>query len=222
MITTLPQASAFVSPPQVLPSSEPSRLVFNQTDTTSTLLQVQKSIFLLFVAFAITSCYCYSFIMSYFLILNMQKQTVKPALYSKQIGHELIILTDFITDVYNEFEKLSWSNNSQFEIGFFEKDMITKSSVFFGIWYELWNHFEIPLSIVINYKGKAPVEKHQSIKRYIESKKIKGIIFKDYSNFAVILFDYDFFNYENDVERTTRLFEEITQFLGINNSLTNT
>lgn len=149
----------------------------------------------------------------------MSKTTSKPLLYNKGVPHELMILTELIVDVHGGFEKLPWSNNSQVEIGFYQKDIITKTTIFFGIWYEAWNSFAIPLCIAIDYKGKAPFEKYQEIKSLIEMKKIQGLIFKDYQGYAMVLIDYDFYNFKNDNDRLVDLFYEISIFLKINHNL---
>ena len=149
----------------------------------------------------------------------MQSLTSKSPLYDKRIAGGLSTIFELIVDVFTHFEDLTWSTKKQEEFGFYEKDKVTKSDIFCGIWFESWIHFEIPLCIAFDYQGNAPVEKYQQLKTFIEKKNIKGLIFRDYNGFALVLFDSDFFNFEDDMARVKHLFLEISTFVGMNNRL---
>lgn len=143
----------------------------------------------------------------------MKKQIQKPLLYNIAVAREINVLTEIIVDVYGFFDNLPWSNNSHYEIGFYYKNKTSKTSVFFGIYYDSWEFFGIPLCIAVDYKGKYPVEMNQKLKKLIESKTEKGVYFKDFNDLGLILFDHDYFNFEDDADRLSDLFEEISTFV---------
>lgn len=149
----------------------------------------------------------------------MTKPIAIPNLYDKRIPIQLSFFTELIVEVYNQYPNFFWSNDSHNEIGFYEKDKITKSEIFLGIWYESWQFFEIPLCIAIDYRGKARYEQHQKFKKYIEDKKIKGLILKDYLEYSLILFEHNFFNYENDPLRIINLFKDVSNFMRMNHKM---
>src|SRR5439155_26493340 len=105
----------------------------------------------------------------------MVKEKSQPISYNKQTPKEILMFTELIVDVYCMFKKASWSSNSQAEIGFPLKDKISKSSIFFGIWYEAWESFGIPICITLDYMGKAVTDKYNDIKKAIENKGEKGL-----------------------------------------------
>jgi len=142
---------------------------------------------------------------------------MKPKLYNSDIPRELSVMTELIVDVYNYFDNLSWSNSSFEEIGFYEKDKKTKSQIFFGIWYEAWEHFGCPLCLTVLDKSHAPIEKYVSLQKRINEKQMGGLrVSIDFQGYAIIIFDHDFLNWENDAERIADLFEEISISFGIN------
>lgn len=146
----------------------------------------------------------------------MEKEKNDPLSYNKKTPQEVLMFIELIVDVFNMFKKVTWSNNSHCEIGFLFKDKITKSNIFFGIWYEAWESFGIPICITLNYTGKAKTDKITEIKKFIESKSEKGLIFKsDYNDYALILFQHEFYNFKNDAERLYNLLNELKIKLGI-------
>ncbi len=144
------------------------------------------------------------------------KKTNSP-LYSKSTARGFAQYAELITEVYDQFDTKTWSSMKDIELGFYKIDKKTKTSVFFGIWFDAWQHFEVPLSIEIDYMGAAPGEMQQKIKSYIEKKGIKGISYKNYSELSVILIEESFFDYETDADRIGDLIEQICHFMGIKN-----
>jgi hypothetical protein len=110
----------------------------------------------------------------------------KYSLNEMKAAVEFEVLCELIYDVADEFEGLKWTGRKEliYEIGFYNRDKKTNSSVFFGIWYESWRYNQIPLSIVVDYQGKWPRDKHLEIKKYVESIDDKGLIYKRLSRFC--------------------------------------
>ena len=67
----------------------------------------------------------------------MPEELSRSALYDSKIPRQLSFYTELIVEVCNEIIKPSWSAHSDIEIGFYKKDKVTKSELFFGIWYEI-------------------------------------------------------------------------------------
>lgn len=147
----------------------------------------------------------------------MAEEKFTPLLYNKNIARDLEDLTDLIIEVYCEIEKPSWSNQTPEEIGFYKRDKVSKSSIFFGIWYESWKFFGIPLCIAIDYQGNTPFDKIQKVKSFIIDKKIIGVRFSDFQDYALVLFDHNYFNFKDDGDRLAKLFRELVQLIGIQN-----
>jgi hypothetical protein len=151
----------------------------------------------------------------------MAKDTPQPISYNKQTPREIMMFTEMIAEVYSKIKNPTWSNMSNIEIGFSVRDTVSKSNLFLGIWYEAWEAFGIPLCMTLDYGGKAVSTKYNEIKRHLDNKNQKGLIFKnDYQEFALILFEHEYFNFINDEERLAILFNEMTGMLEIVNRKT--
>lgn len=119
-----------------------------------------------------------------------------------------------IEDVFSEYEDVKWSNNSQYEIGFYWKDRKKRTEYFFGIWYDLWEHYEIPLSITFKFDGKAPDQWHYKLQTFIKSKYKEGILVKHYDGYTCLLFDYSFFKFDkgNDIDSLSNVYYDTTEY----------
>jgi hypothetical protein len=147
----------------------------------------------------------------------MKDKNSESPLYSKSTAGGFTQLAELITEVHDIFIYKTWSTKKGIELGFYKSNKQTKTSVFFGIWFDAWEHFGIPLSLNIDYKGKAPTEMHQKIKSFIEKKGIAGISYKNYRDLSIILIEESFFDYETDADRLADLVEEVCRFMGIRN-----
>jgi hypothetical protein len=149
--------------------------------------------------------------------MGMSNDSNRPISYNKQTPKEILMFIEIIEDVYSETKKSSWSGKSHLEIGFYIKDKVTKSSIFFGIWFEAWESFGIPLSIVLDYGGKSATDRHNAIKKIIQGKNQSGLQFKDdYQGYALILINHEYLNFENDVERIASLLDQLKHNMEIN------
>ena len=147
----------------------------------------------------------------------MAKKMTQPISYNKRTPTEIMMFVDLIVEIFHEAKKATWSNNSQREIGFSVIDKRTKSNIFLGIWYESWESFGIPLCITLDFAGKAATDKYNKIKKVLENKQEKGLLFKeDYQGFALILFKHEYFNFKNDEVRLLTLFNELRSMIEIN------
>jgi hypothetical protein len=147
----------------------------------------------------------------------MKDKIQTSPLFDRSTAGGFTQLAELILEVHDIFIYKTWSTKKGIELGFYKTNKQTKTSVFFGIWFEAWEDFGIPLSINIDYKGKAPVEMHQKIKSYIEKKGIAGISYKNYKDLSIILIEESFFDYETDADRLADLLEEVCHFMGIRN-----
>lgn len=119
-----------------------------------------------------------------------------------------------ILGVYQHYEDLKWSNLSDSEIGFYHKDKKTRCEFFFGIWYDLWEHYEIPLCMTFAYDGHAPLEWHNRVKAKIRLSKTPGIRIESYQDFTCILFEYEYFKFDDgdDINRLSILYNELVDY----------
>ena len=133
----------------------------------------------------------------------------RPYSFNPRVPRELKMFTEMIVELFQSYEGLKWSRDSNEEIGFYYKEKPIKCDVFFGIWYDLWEQFGIPLSIVVNYYDTAPIEFHNKLKSYIISKKIEGGRVEYFGDFTCLLFDYPFFEFDrgDDIKRLSILFK---------------
>ena len=145
----------------------------------------------------------------------MSENTPQPISYNKRTPREIMMFTEFICEVYSEIEKPKWSNDSHAEIGFYEKNKTTGSNIFFGIWYEAWEFFGIPLCITLDYGGNSVTDKYNQIRKHIESKNEAGLYYKEFQDFALILFDHEFFNFKNDTDRLVTMYTELRNLVDI-------
>lgn len=139
-------------------------------------------------------------------------------LYNGKVAKGITMFTELIRAVWERMDKARWSNDSNEEIGFYREDKIIKSSIFFGIWFEAWAHFDIPVCITLYYGGNAARDKYQAIKKILENKKEQGLFFKeDYQGYAVILFEHSYYTFEEqkDEERLLKLIHELRYMLEI-------
>jgi hypothetical protein len=142
-------------------------------------------------------------------------KTNRPISYNKQTPRELMMFTELIVDVWSELNKANWSNQSAIEIGFSLSNKITKSNIFFGIWFEAWESFEIPLCITIDFAGIDQQEKWKLCKKILEKFKGGLKLVSDYQNYTLILIEHDFFNFKDDEKRLAKLFKELCYVAGI-------
>jgi hypothetical protein len=143
--------------------------------------------------------------------------TNKPITFNSRVPRELKMFIEMITDVFNEFEDVKWSNNSQFEIGFNYKNKKAGTEYFFGVWYDLWEHYEVPLAITFNYRGKAPVQWHDKLRSYIVAKNVEGIRVERFEEYTCILFEYNFFKFDggDDIASLSAFYQEVTEYAEI-------
>jgi hypothetical protein len=136
-----------------------------------------------------------------------------PFTFNTRVAKELKMFTEMISLVWEQFD-VKWSNNSHEEIGFYYRNKIRKTEYFFGIWYDLWEHYEIPLSITFKYTGKAPVQWHDKVKAYILSKNIEGIRVVNFEGYICILFEYNFFKFDSgdDIDRLSEVYCDFTEY----------
>ena len=124
------------------------------------------------------------------------------------------MLVEIIEDVFPCVEEVKWSNKSQFEIGFNYRNKLKKTAYFFGIWYDLWEKYGIPLYITLDYGGKAPIQWHDKVKKFISDNYKEGLQEKDYEGFTCILFEHSFYQFDvgDDKEKLTKIFCEVTEY----------
>ena len=141
-------------------------------------------------------------------------KTEKPISFNPRVPRELKMFIEMTEDVYSIYEDVKWSNKSDLEIGFIYKNKKKTTEYFFGIWYDLWETYGIPLSITFSYTGKAPVEWHDKLKSFISKNMEEGIIVKDYEGWTCVLFDYSYFKFDkgNDAERLSKFYFLTTDY----------
>ena len=141
-------------------------------------------------------------------------ETINPISYNTRIARELKMFIEMIDDVYSKFEDVKWSNKSELEIGFYYRNKKKKTEYFFGIWYDLWETYGMPLSFVLNYQGKAPIQWHDNLKKFIATNFEEGLAVKDYEGYTWILFEYSYFKFDqgNDIERLSELYYKVTEY----------
>ena len=140
-------------------------------------------------------------------------EMIQPISYNGRVSRELKMFIEMIEDVFSEFADVKWSNKSNFEIGFYYRNKKKKTEYFFGIWYDLWEHYEIPLALTLWYYGKAPNQWHDRLKKYIRENFVKGLQIKDYEGYTCILFEYAFFKFDkgDDNKSLSDLYYKVTE-----------
>jgi hypothetical protein len=139
----------------------------------------------------------------------MENKLNIPLSYNKRTPEEIMMFTEMIENVYYLFDNARWSNNTHAEIGFYVKDKLSKTTLFFGIWFEAWKSYGIPMSIVIDYYGKDVTSRMKDIKQLIDNKTDKGLLFyPDYHSYGLILFEHIYYNFTDD---ETRIFQLLNQ-----------
>lgn len=142
------------------------------------------------------------------------RKTPNGLLYDKRIAAGINQTFDLISDVFDEYENAKWTTRRYGEYGFYDRSKETKCEIFFGVWFNLWEFFEIPVCICIDYYGTGKTAKHHQIKKWVEEKNISGIVFKDYEMYAIILFDESFFNFdESDITRCVDIVRNLSIYL---------
>ncbi|MBU3677187.1 MAG: hypothetical protein FGM54_08435 [Chitinophagaceae bacterium] len=149
----------------------------------------------------------------------MKKPNENSIIFDKRAGIIYSSLAQIVLDVYNEFDRkeVKWPNHGHVEIGFYIKDKNSKTSIFFGVWYDVWAQFGTPLCIAIFYDGNMYIEKHLKFIKFIESKLSKSSIVKEYDNHSVLLLEETFFNTENEVHEIYKLLMDLKEFYDIKN-----
>ena len=145
----------------------------------------------------------------------------KGLLYDTRVARGLKQMLDIIDAVFEICKKPASAKKPKFttkhniENGFYIKNNQTYSQLFFGIWYSSWEQFEIPISISVNYYGNAPVSKHSQIKAWVEKKEIDGIMFKEFQDHAMLVFQESFFNFDDDAERMYKILNDLNAYLDV-------
>ena len=142
------------------------------------------------------------------------KDNRTPVSFNYRVPRELKMFVEMIEEIFLEYEDVKWSNNSSTEIGFYCRNKKLQTEYFFGIWYDLWEQFEIPLSITFKYSGVAPLQWHDKVKAYIISKNIKGVRVENFQGYTCILFEYDYFKFDSgdDVKTLSSLYYDVTEY----------
>jgi hypothetical protein len=137
-----------------------------------------------------------------------------PISYNTRVAREIKMFIEMIEDVYYYYEDVKWSTKSNFEIGFYFRNKKKKTEYFFGIWYDLWEHYGTPLCITFSYYGKAPNQWHDKLKKFIAVNFEEGLQVKDYEGYTCILFGYSYFKFDegNDTIRLSDLYSKVTEY----------
>jgi len=145
----------------------------------------------------------------------------QPASFNGRVPRELKMFIEMILGVYYQYQDVSWSKNSDYEIGFYYRNKLKGTECFFGIWYDLWEKFDIPLCMTLGYKGKAPIEWHHKLKKYIEVNYPHGIQIKMFEDYTCILFEYSFFKFDkgDDIETLSNLYYKMSEFADAQNDI---
>jgi len=140
--------------------------------------------------------------------------TTQPVSYNGRVAREIKMFVEMIEDVYSAYDDVKWSNKSHYEIGFYYQDKKKKTEYFFGIWYDLWEQYGIPLCITFNYNGKAPQQWHDKLKKFITNHYNEGLVIKDYEGYTCILFEYSFFKFDkgDDSSSLSDLYLKVTEY----------
>lgn len=138
----------------------------------------------------------------------------EPIIYNFRIPRELKMFLEMIEYVSERFEDVKWSNKKMDEIGFIYKNKSKGTEYFFGIWFDLWEQYGIPLGLSLSYSGKAPNEWHKKVKNFILANYSSGIQIRNFENFTCILFEHSFFHFDNgdDNEKLTELYYKVTEY----------
>lgn len=137
----------------------------------------------------------------------------QPISYNGRVPRELKMFIEMIEDVSYDYEDVKWSNKSYYEIGFYHRNKKKKTEYFFGIWYDLWEQYGIPLSLTLSYDGKAPNQWHDKLKKYIQTNFDEGLQIKDYEGYTCILFEHSFFKFDkgDDSKSLSDLYYKVTE-----------
>jgi hypothetical protein len=140
-------------------------------------------------------------------------ETTQPITFNNRVPREIKMFIDMIEEVFEGFEDVKWSNKSWYEIGFIYRNKKKKTEYFFGIWYDLWEQYGIPLSLCLSYSGKAPNQWHDKLFKYISENYSEGLFIKNYEGYTCILFNYSFFQFDkgDDVKALSDLFYDVTE-----------
>lgn len=138
-----------------------------------------------------------------------------PYIFNPKAAREFSVFSEIIVSVFQEFEDVTWSSRRSEELGFYFKDNPNKVKYFFGVWYDLWEYYGTPLSLVIDYWGKAPIQWHERLKLYLENTVGEHVQIVNYDGFTCLLFNYEYFEFEKNthIDRLISLFE--TDFIEI-------
>jgi hypothetical protein len=137
----------------------------------------------------------------------------EPISYNGRVAREIKMFVEMIEEVYSLYE-VKWSNNSHVEIGFIYRNKSKRTNYFFGIWYDLWEQYGIPLCITLDYSGKAPNQWHDKVKKFVTENYNEGVLLKDYHGYTCILFEYSFFKFDkgDDIGNLSSLYDEVTKY----------
>ncbi|MBL7754974.1 MAG: hypothetical protein JNM44_10905, partial [Chitinophagaceae bacterium] len=113
-----------------------------------------------------------------------------------------------------DFENLKWSRYSESEIGFYYRHKEKKTKYFFGIWYDLWEKYEIPLSLCLSKSGNGASDWNIKLRKYISENYNDGIVIKEYDGWTCILFEYSFFKFDSgdDSKALSDMFYYVTEY----------
>lgn len=137
-----------------------------------------------------------------------------PITFNTRVPREIKMFIEMITHVYSEFEDIKWSRKSEIEFGFTYRNKGKGTEYFFGIWYDLWEQFGVPLSLCLSYAGTSNSDWYNKMKKYISSNYNNGIILKEFDGWICILFDYSFFKFDSgdDISTLVELYYDITEY----------
>ena len=145
----------------------------------------------------------------------------KGVLFRKEIPGGMKQMISIIENVFKickrpeSYKKPIFSTQKFVEFGFYLESPQTKSRLFYGIWYDAWEYFETPIVITFQYYGKAPVNKLSQVKEWVEKKDIKGVSYKEFENYGIIVFQEIFFDFESDAKRMYTLLNDLNAFLEV-------
>jgi hypothetical protein len=138
-----------------------------------------------------------------------------PLLFSSLAGRELNYFSEIIYDTFIELEPMRWTTKTG-EIGFYEKDKKNKREAFFGMWFEVWEKYGLPFCLSIDVPLNERSAKYPLIQKYVVASTDKGLKYIEYDGYAIVLFEWKYFNHDNDAERLVKLFIELSTLAGLN------
>jgi hypothetical protein len=144
-------------------------------------------------------------------------------LFDKNTPRELDLLCTYIYDVYSDFKdkkyNVEWTKNSKDfdEYGFSLKSLDKNATIYFGLWWQIWEYHGYPLCISLDWNEKKFTTDilQRKLKLFFDNNEDKFSEFIIKETYPTICLKLDFLNSLENEELLIKLIHDLMSSLGL-------